>query len=278
MRAIAFGALHFDRRSIPTELSDIQLWPTTDESALSEPAQAQLTRRVRAMMLFVDGRTPLREISRLTGVGFNDLYRMFERCVARHEDGRIFGFRALIPYMHTRAYERRAPVTSRPSGQAGAASGAFQQLLRHYPEIANWIERRVAERSRKQATLTEVHRRLRRLHSGFLAQCRQAGIQGHEYPFNQKHLGERSLASHVRALADRNFGTAARAAGAQQVHHSWRDDPSEVRKPATHPYDVVEFDGHKIDVRLTLRIDDPFGFETLLVLHRIWSSARMRSM
>lgn len=270
MRAIAFGALHFDRRSIPTELSDIQLWPTTDESALSEPAQAQLTRRVRAMMLFVDGRTPLREITRLTGVGFNDLYRMFERCVARHEDGRIFGFRALIPYMHTRAYERRAPVTSRPSGQAGAASGAFQQLLRQYPEIANWIERRVAERSRKQATLTEVHRQLRRLHSGFLAQCRQAGIQGHEYPFNQKHLGERSLASHVRALADRNFGAAARAAGAQQVHHSWRDDPSEVRKPATHPYDVVEFDGHKIDVRLTLRIDDPFGFETLLVLHRIW--------
>jgi transposase InsO family protein len=32
----------------------------------------------------------------------------------------------------------------------------------------------------------------------------------------------------------------------------------------------VEFDGHKLDVRLTLRIDDPFGFETLLVMHRIW--------
>jgi hypothetical protein len=32
----------------------------------------------------------------------------------------------------------------------------------------------------------------------------------------------------------------------------------------------VEFDGHKLDVRLTLRIDDPFRFETLLVLHRIW--------
>ncbi|KWO65877.1 hypothetical protein [Burkholderia ubonensis] len=33
---------------------------------------------------------------------------------------------------------------------------------------------------------------------------------------------------------------------------------------------MVEYDGHKIDVRLTLHIDDPFGFETLLVLHRIW--------
>ncbi|WP_175958073.1 hypothetical protein [Burkholderia sp. BCC0405] len=61
-------------------------------------------------------------------------------------------------------------MTSRLSGQTGAASGAFQQLLRRYPDIANWIERRVAERSRKQATLTEVHRQLWRLHSGSLAQ------------------------------------------------------------------------------------------------------------
>ncbi|WP_243860181.1 MULTISPECIES: hypothetical protein [Burkholderia] len=270
MRSIAFGALHFDRRSIPAELSDIQQWPTIDESALSEQARSQLARRVTAMMLFLDGHTPLREITRQTGVGFNDLYRMFERCVARHEDGRIFGCRALIPYRHTRAYERRAPVTSCREGDVSGASGAFQQLLRRYPDIAHWIERRVADRSRKQVTLTEVHRQLCRLHGAFLAQCRQAGIQSHEYPFNQKHLGERSLARHVRTLTYQHFGSASKAAGAQQVRHQWRDDPSAVRKPATYPYDVVEFDGHKIDVRLTLRIDDPFGFETLLVLHRIW--------
>jgi hypothetical protein len=55
-----------------------------------------------------------------------------------------------------------------------------------------------------------------------------------------------------------------------QIAHPWHDDPESIRKPATRPYEAVEFDGHKIDVRLTLRIDDPFGFETLLVLHRIW--------
>ena len=43
-----------------------------------------------------------------------------------------------------------------------------------------------------------------------------------------------------------------------------------MRKAATLPYEIVEFDGHKLDVHLTLRIDDPFGFETLLILHRIW--------
>ncbi|WP_232455869.1 hypothetical protein [Burkholderia ubonensis] len=103
--------------------------------------------------------------------------------------------------------------------------------------------------------------------------CRESGqdnCRRQEYPFNQKYLGERSLASYARTLANRNFDAVVRAAGAQQIGHRWIDDPQAVRKPATRPYEAVEFDGHKIDVRLTLRIDDPFGFETLLVLHRIW--------
>ncbi|MFM0204944.1 hypothetical protein PQR53_34560 [Paraburkholderia fungorum] len=270
MKKIAFGTLRFDRRSIPQGLTDIGQWPAADDSALSDEGRDLLTRRIRAMTLFVDGHTPLREISRETGVGFNDLYRVFERCITQHEDGRIFGCRALIPYQHTRSYDRRSLVKPSREGIASNASGAFSQLLQRYPDIARWIERKVAERSRKHAALTEVHRHLWRLHGGFLAQCRQAGIQAHEYPFNQKYLGERSLASHARALSNRNFDAAARAAGAQQISHRWNDDPDAVRKPATRPFEAVEFDGHKIDVRLTLRIDDPFGFETLLVLHRIW--------
>ncbi|WP_232461817.1 hypothetical protein [Burkholderia ubonensis] len=229
-----------------------------------------LKRRIRAMTLFVDGQTSLREISRETGVGFSDLYRVFERCITQHDDGRIFGCRAPIPYQHTRSYDRRAMVKPSREGVASNASGAFAQLLHRYPDIARWIERKVAERSRKHAKLIEVHRRLWRLHGGFLAQCRQAGIQANEYPFNQKYVGERSLASYARTLANRDFDAAAQAAGAQQIGHRWIDEPQAVRKPATRPYEAVEFDGHKIDVRLTLRIDDPFGFETLLVLHRIW--------
>ncbi|CAE6956294.1 hypothetical protein [Paraburkholderia domus] len=270
MKKIAFGTLRFDRRSIPPDLTDLGQWPGADDSALSDEERDLLRRRIRAMTLFVDGHTPLREISRETGVGFNDLYRVFERCITQHEDGRIFGCRALIPYQHTGSYDRRSPVKPSREGIASNASGAFSQLLQRYPDIARWLERKVAERSRKHAALTEVHRHLWRLHGGFLAQCRQAGIQAHEYPFNQKYLGERSLASHARALSNRNFDAAARAAGAQQISHRWNDDPEAVRKPATRPFEAVEFDGHKIDVRLTLRIDDPFGFETLLVLHRIW--------
>jgi len=267
MRAILSGTLRFDRRSIPAELADIGQWPTADDSGLEEDARSLFARRIQAMTLFVDGSTSLRAIGRETGLRINDLYRLFERCITRHEDGRIYGCRALLPWLHTQPYERSATVKA--SG-AGGASGAFAQLLQRYPDIARWIERKVAARSRPQATLEEVPRQIWRLHAGFLAQCRQAGIQAHEYPFNQKHLGERSLARHVKRLAGRRFAAAARAAGAPQTGHAWQADLANVRRPATYPYEVVEFDGHKLDVRLTLRIDDPFGFETLLVLHRIW--------
>ncbi|MDR3099274.1 MAG: hypothetical protein LBV73_19650 [Paraburkholderia sp.] len=267
MRPIVSGALRFDRRSIPTELSDITLWPTADDSGLDGGARSLFARRVRAMALFLDGSTSLRAIASETGLRINDLYRLFERCITPHEGGRIYGCRALLPWLHTQPYERSAVVKA--SG-AGGASGAFAQLLQRYPEIARWIERKVAARSRPHATLEEVPRQIWRLHAGFLARCRQASIQAHEYPFNQKHLGERSLARHVKRLAGQRFACAARAAGAQQIAHAWQTDPAEVRRTAAYPYEVVDFDGHKLDVRLTLRIDDPFGFETLLVLHRIW--------
>ncbi|OBR54062.1 hypothetical protein [Paraburkholderia tropica] len=267
MKSMTFGSLRFDRRSIPPDIADISQWPGADDSALGERAGSLFARRVHAMTLFLDAAVPLREIGRETGVRINDLYRLFERCIAPHEDGWIYGCRALLPWLHTRPYERCARVAGTSKG---GASGAFNQLLRRYPEIERWIARKVASRSRKMTRLEEVPRQLWRLHAGFLAQCRENGIQPHEYPFNQKHLGERSLATHVRKLANREFAAAARAAGARQIGHQWQADSGEVRKAATFPWEVVEFDGHKLDVRLTLRIDDPFGFETLLVLHRIW--------
>ncbi len=105
----------------------------------------------------------MRDHTRETGVGFNELYRAFERCVKTHEDGRIFGCRALIPYQHAQSCGRCTPVNVCRAGTVSNASGAFGQLLHRYPDIARWIERKVVERSRKHAELTEVQRQLWRL-------------------------------------------------------------------------------------------------------------------
>jgi putative transposase len=130
MRSIAFGTLRFDRRSIPAELADLSQWPSADDSALDEQARGLFARRVQAMTLFVDRSTPLQAIGRETGVRINDLYRLFDRCIAPHEDGRIYGCRALLPWLHTRRYERRARVTT--TGTDGT-SGAFGSAAASIP-------------------------------------------------------------------------------------------------------------------------------------------------
>jgi prepilin-type processing-associated H-X9-DG protein len=93
MKMMAYGDLRFDRASIPAELRDVANWPGADDGALSRDARNVLPGRIQAMALFVDGHTSLREIGRVTGLRFNDLYRLFDRCVTMHEDGRIFGMR-----------------------------------------------------------------------------------------------------------------------------------------------------------------------------------------
>ena len=97
-------------------------------------------------------------------------------------------------------------------------------------------------------------RKLGNLHAGFLAQCRAVGITAAYYPLNTERMGIRSLSAYVTAKILTNFGDAARAAG----------------RSAVRPYQVVEFDGHRLDVRLKIVIRDPLGFEQEFEIERIW--------
>lgn len=223
MKDCAFGSLRFDRKSIPVELGDIAHWPTVDEHALSTDNKERLERRIRAITLFVANQEPLRAISRETGVAPSEIYRLFERCIAPNPDGRIFGLRALIPYQRVGRYTRRSPVGTACEGWKGGASGALRQLLCRYPQIATWLEKRIAERARAGGPLVEVHRHGRRLHSSFLDQCRRAGIQADQYPFNKTHLAARSLSTYVRSMARERFDEVARSLGARQISHRWND-------------------------------------------------------
>lgn len=89
-----------------------------------------------------------------------------------------------------------------------------------------------------------------------------------DYPFNTDHMGIRSLASAVRAACLQTFERGARLAGASHL----KGLPSEARSvpAALQALDVVEFDGHRLDVRLKVVVRDPLGFEQEFEIERIW--------
>jgi putative transposase len=72
-------------------------------------------------------------------------------------------------------------------------------------------------------------------------------------------MGIRSLASAVRAECLRRFERGAALAGA--THLRGMPGDGKMAPAALRALDVVEFDGHRLDVRLKVVVRDPRGFE-----------------
>jgi putative transposase len=262
------------RRKIDLAAIELAQWPDVDATNLGEGAREVFEAREHMVRLYVAG-VPLAAIEEGSGIGRKQLYRLMDRCLDQHEDGRLFGFRGLLRYRHTQAYRRRSPIlAAKLTGQGGAA-GAFSALVDAYPTLQDWLHKKVKERAVQVEQLStdgELRIRLRglgALHNAFLTECRKLGLTGADYPFNTHQLGCRSLSAALKAEILRSFGRAARTAGASHLKGLPRNDGLAAPAPRR-VLDVVEFDGHRLDVRLKIVVRDPLGFEQQFEIERIW--------
>jgi transposase InsO family protein len=261
-----------NRRRVAPEL-DPAVWPAFDASALSKKQLATFTARRQAIELYA-ANAALTQIEASTGVARCQVYRLLDHCLAPHDDGRVFGWRALVPYARVADYQRVAKVRVSRDGAGSGAVGAFGLLLQANPELAAWISECVsAKRVAVEQISTDKGLRtrlsgLKHLHTDFLRQCRALGLTAADYPFSTDRMGIRSLSATVRAQCLRSFGRVARLAGA--THLKGMPDLDATAPAAMQALDVVEFDGHRLDVRLKVVVRDPLGFEQEFEIERIW--------
>jgi len=260
-----------NRRTWRAEI-DPASWPEFDANALGAKQRNTFNACRRAIELYV-ANTAITDIEQRTGVQRRQLYRLLERCLATHEDGTAFGWRALVPHTRVDRYQRTAKLALSRDGQGSGAAGAFAMLLQAHPSLAEWITRQartkaVALKQRTTDGGLRVHLRgLKRVHLDFQRQCRLLGLTANDYPFNTDRMAIRSLAQVLRAEILRSFGRSAHLAGATHL----KGLPGENRAPAAlQALDAVEFDGHRLDVRLKVVVRDPLGFEQQFEIERIW--------
>jgi transposase InsO family protein len=225
------------------------------------------------VQLFAQGRR-LVDIEAKTGVQLERLYRLIQRAMSLHKDGRIFGFRAFLSFVRVKSHQREAPIKrSYFLDNKGGKMGAMGQFLTTYPEVETFLEKEIALRpllfQPNRDGLISV-RGLKDIHKAFLAQCRALGLKGTDYPLNQRQKGIRSLSKVIKHLGSRSFANAAKAAGAGHIKGSHSNFPSNPLRVVARPYQVVEIDGHLLDIRLSITSPDPFGFEQHIELSRIW--------
>jgi putative transposase len=264
-----------NRRKPDLQAIDVSAWPTVAYTEFDEGARRTFEIRRQAVMRFVAGES-VTAIEHATGVNRRQLYRWLERAMLPHPDGRPFGFRALVRYTHIAEYIRIQDVHVRGERGSRGAAGALSQLFERYPALAGWLLLQVKQR---KVLLQQVHtdgclrirlRGLQAMHDDFLRQCRAVGLTTADYPFNTAGHAIRSLSRRLKAEMLRSFGTAARSAGASHLKGLPRPDGEAGTPAATRPYQVVEFDGHRLDVRLKVVVRDPLGFEHEFEMERVW--------
>lgn len=262
-------ATSLTRETLAPELRDLHSWPGVDPSALPEARRALFLRREQAVRRYFEGQS-LMLIESATGIRRGQLYQLLARCAAPHADGRIHGFRALVPHLRTQSYMRTKPTPPSSPGKRGGAVGAMTQLLQRHQALTEFLQRQIQLHKVYFGPRGEL-RGLRATHREFLNRCRELNLTSKHYPFNQDLQGIRSLAAAIRRLvASQTFAQAARAAGAQRVHPLRPPEDPMSRRTATHPFEMVEFDGHKLNVRLRIRMVDPIGLERDIELERVW--------
>lgn len=262
-----------NRRRDDLQNIDISIWPAVDVTALRSAARKSFEARRQAIELYVANKT-VRDIEKETGINSRQLYGLLDRCLKQADDGQMLGFRGLLKYRHVGNYKRTANLLPDCSVTGKGLAGAFALLLERYPVLAVWLKQKMRERAvilRQISTNGILKTRLQqlgKLHAGFIVQCRAVGITATDYPFNTDCRGIRALSAYVAAKILNDFGMAARAAGAGHLKGFPR--PAGDAMAVVRPYQVVEFDGHRLDVRLKIIIKDPLGYEQEFEIERIW--------
>ncbi|WP_354687267.1 integrase [Cupriavidus necator] len=264
-----------NRRKPELQALDLGSWPEVAYTELDSGQRQAFERRRQAIVRYAGGES-LRQIERSTGVSRRDLYRWLERAMVPHSDGRPYGFRALGRYTRIAEYARVSTV--RIGGERGnsGGAGALSQLFERYPSLSTWLrlqikQRRVLlEQINTDGRLRTRLRGLQVLHDEFLRQCRLVGLKVTDYPFNTAGRAIRSLSELLKAEMLRSFGLAARSAGASHLKGLPHREGGDGSPAATHPYQIVEFDGHRLDLRLKLIVRDPLGFEHEFEIERVW--------
>src|ERR1035437_2607937 len=256
------------KRLVPPDLQDMSLWPTVDPNAFEGQRREDLLNRIEAVRLYVVG-TTLSKIVAVTNVPRSQIFRLIKRCIEPHKDGRIRGFRALIPFARSKSYQRTADVRPTTRTRHSGSSGAMTALLERHESLTALLRQMISERavfSGERGELCGLHD----AHRAFIKACRALELTARDYPLNQERKGIRGLSDAIRKLATRSFADAARMAGAQRISPPWSDQEKNAITVANKPFDIVEFDGHKIDINLQVSFEDAVGVVEHIKINRVW--------
>lgn len=222
--------------------------------------KTKFNKKKQAVDMYIDGFS-IKEISGKTGIPHQKISGLVQRCITNNpETNYQFGYTALIP---NKIICNNIPAVD----DIDKVKGSFFQLLLKYPVLSTFIE----DNYFRQNNTLEKNIKISNLHKKFIEECRHLQIQDYEYPFNTKDKARRTFYNYIRELEAKRFNKAMirQDKNAQQKFFSTGIGTS-IRPIPLAPYDVVQLDGHKIDMLYTVEVRNKFGEIELMPAMRMW--------
>lgn len=261
--------VRFARALLEPDIKDTSRWPTVDISLLSDKHSIIYERRENAIREYLADK-PVKEISKAFGIPRNELGRFLRKCLSTHPDGRIWGWRALIPYSRQQRYERRVPIKPYPSSRMGGGSGALMQLFDRLPHIQEFVDALFLKK-RGAGIIHESRIPLKSIHKRFLDACRTAGLTTRDYPFSVKTLGRVALWRYLSKLLKKKLLSGVLARHGKDAARILRSaSGGNVEEEIVRPYQKVQFDAHRIDLFATVSMPSPYGGSVQRIIDRFW--------
>lgn len=245
----------------------VESWPSVDEGALSADDLAQFQMHKRAVLLYLSGTS---HATLYAETGFKARYinhTIRNRCMFAHPDGRVHGWRALIPGLHISKYTRKKIVKADQSGLGTA--GALGNLLLQEPDFAKRLDKLILKTC-ADTKLGPLRQPRHALWSWFLKELRDLGYEvRNEWPFNVKNMGYTALIRYSQKTLSANPLKAARIVGGPQLEKKLVSGDG-INRPVQDPYERVEMDAHKLDGRFVVMIPQHDGGWSPRLIHRLW--------
>lgn len=257
------------RRGLSTDL--LSIWDRVPLLSLPANKRDSYERRETAIRLYAAGES-VSEINKRTGVTKQQLYGLVDRCLAYDLDGTQYGFRALIPWLHT--------CTTKRSSQDKLIArvpqpGVLQALFDKYPDIYSAMKAAAVKGIRHDTKAAEKNMPMAAIHEYFIGLCIRAGIRGPHYPFSpdSESEGEPAIRRWTAKVRQENALKSQSAKGREDGTRRPTSSGPENRcaRVRLRLYKQVELDGHKIDAPLSVEVPSPTGQGTVWrQINRIW--------
>jgi hypothetical protein len=245
-------------------------WPSVSDSLLEAKERELFQKKCNAVRMYVEG-SLVTEIQRLTGISRSSFGSLTSKCLEVASDGKIMGYRALLPYAHQKEYCRVAEIKHKLPESQGGMSGVFRQTLNKFPEIEEKLIQLIKKNNSPELNVHEKKIRAKTLHKIFLDTLKKRGVRMDQWPFNTKHMALKTIQKYLDEKLNESFGRTVSTREEQvAIAHMAVSTGYERFLSFEEPYDVVQLDAYNINAFFTAEFETPEGTTTDVQLERIW--------